>query len=105
MPSQDHKESMLALASAIRPFTSLMVQRLWSQAAREASWASQQLLDYARSYSPTRLERAIDRLMSYGVQDLASLRFILEQDLDLVAIRGDADLDSQIHLPFESVPL
>ena len=76
-----------------------------SQAARAACWNCQQLLFLARSFSPPRLEAAIARLMYYGVEDLASLRFILEQDLDQAARRYDADLDGQLHLPLESPQL
>ena len=102
MQPQDAKESMLALASAVGPFTSWLAERLWIQAARTACWDCQQLLCLARSFSPPRLEAAIARLMYYGVEDLASLRFILEQDLDQAARRYDADLDGQLHLPLES---
>ena len=102
MQPQEAKESMLALASAVGPFTSWLVEKLWIQAAREACWDCQQLLCLARSFSPPRLEAAIARLMYYGVEDLASLRFVLEQNLDQAARRYDADLDDQLHLPLES---
>jgi hypothetical protein len=102
MQPQDAKESMLALASAVGPFTSWLAEKLWIQAARQACWDCQQLLCLGRSFSPSRLEAAIARLMYYGVEDLASLRFILEQDLDEAARQGDADLDGQLHLPLTS---
>jgi hypothetical protein len=105
MQAQDAKESMLALASAVGPFTSWLAERLWTQAARRASWDCQQLLFLSRSFSPPRLEAAIARLSYYGVEDLASLRFILEQDLDLADRRYDADLDGQLHLPLKSTQL
>ena len=95
----DAKESMLALASTVGPFTSWLAERLWTQAARQACWDCQHLLSLGLSFSPSRLEAAISRLMYYGAEDLASLRFILEQDLDQVARRYDADLDGQLHLP------
>ena len=102
MQPQELKESMLALASAVGPFTSWLSEKLWIQAASQACWDCQQLLCLGRSFSPSRLEAAIARLTLYGVEDLASLRFILEQDLDQVARRYDADLDGQLHLPLES---
>jgi hypothetical protein len=43
--------------------------------------------------------------MYYGVDDLASLRFILEQNLDQAARQYNADLDGQLHLPLESPQL
>jgi hypothetical protein len=102
MQPQGAKESMLALASAVGPFTSWLAERLWIQAARSAGWDCQQLHCLARSFSPPRLEAAIARPMYYGVEDLASPRFILEQDLNQAARRYDADLDGQLHLPLES---
>jgi hypothetical protein len=102
MQPQEAKESMLALASAVGPFTSWLSEKLWIQAMRETCWDCQQLLCLARTFSPPRLEAAIARLTLYGVEDLASLRFVLEQDLDQVSRRYDADLDGQLHLPLES---
>ena len=102
MQPHELKESMLALASAVGPFTSWLSEKLWIQAMRETCWDCQQLLCLARTFSPPRLEAAIARLTLYGVEDLASLRFVLEQDLDQVARRYDADLDGQLHLPLES---
>ena len=96
---------MRALASAVGPFTSWLAEKLWIQAARQACWDCQQLLCLAHSFSPSRLEAAIARLMYYDVEDLASLRFILEQDLDQAARRYDADLDGQLHLPLENPQL
>jgi hypothetical protein len=105
MQPQEAKDSMLALASAVGPFTSWLAEKLWIQAARQACWDCQQLLCLARSFSPPRLEAAVARLMYYGVDDLASLRFILEQNLDQAARQYDADLDGQLHLPLESPQL
>ena len=102
MQPQELKESMLALASAVGPFTSWLSEKLWIQAMRETCWDCQQLLCLARTFSPPRLEAAIARMTLYGVEDLASLRFVLEQDLDQVPRRYDADLDGQLHLPLES---
>jgi hypothetical protein len=102
MQSKELMESMRALASAVGPFTSWLSEKLWMQAMRETCWNCQQLLCLARTFSPPRLEAAIARLTFYGVEDLAALRFILEQDLDQAARRYDADLDGQLHLPLES---
>lgn len=102
MQPQELKESMIALASAVGPFTSWLSERLWMQAAQQACWDCQDLLCLARTFSPPRLEAAIARLMYYGAEDLAALRFVLVQDLDQVARRYDADLDGQLHLPLLS---
>ena len=102
MQPKELMESMLALASAVGPFTSWLSEKLWMQAVQQACWDCQQLLCLARTFSPPRLEAAIARLTYYGVEDLASLRFVLEQDLDQAARRYDADLDGQLHLPLES---
>ena len=100
MKSQEAMDSMIVLASAVGPFTCWLAQRLWTRAAREASWDCQQLIALAHSFSPPRLEAAIARVMYYGVEDLESVRFILEQDLDQAARRDDADLYGQLHLTF-----
>jgi hypothetical protein len=102
MQQQEAKETLLALASTIGPFTSWLTEKIWIRAAREACWDCQQLLCIARSFSSPRVEAAIARLMYYGAEDLASLRFILQQDLDQVARRYDADLGGQIQLPFQT---
>ena len=102
MQPQELKESMLALASAVGPFTSWLSEKLWIQAVQQACWDCQQLLCLAHAFTPPRLEAAITRLMYYGVEDLASLRFVLEQDLDQATRRYDADLDGQLHLPLEN---
>jgi hypothetical protein len=102
MQPKELMESMRALASAVGPFTSWLSEKLWIQAMRETCWDCQQLLCLARTFSPPRLEAAIARLTFYGVEDLASLRFVLEQDLDQASRRYDADLDGQLHLPLES---
>jgi hypothetical protein len=105
MHPEDAMESMLALASAVGPFTSWLARRLWTQAAHEASWDCQQLFGLARSFSSSRLEAAIARLMYYGVEDLGALRFVLEQNLDQATRRYDADLDGQLHLSFANPQL
>ena len=102
MQPQELKKSMIVLASAVGPFTSWLSEKLWTQALQQACWDCQDLLCLARTFSPPRLEAAIARLMYYGIKDLASLRFVLEQDLDQVARRVDADLDGQLHLPLEN---
>jgi hypothetical protein len=105
MQPHQPKESLLAQASTIGPFTSWLAEKLWMRAAREACWDCQQLLCFARSFSASRLEAAIARLLYYGVEDLSSLRFVLEQDLDHAARRYDADLDGQLHLPLDNPQL
>ena len=104
MELHDTRDLTITQASAVGPFTSWLTRRLWTRAAREASWDCQQLLGLAHSFSSPRLEAAIARLMYYGVEDLGALRFVLEQELDQVARRYDADLDGQLHLPFASRP-
>jgi len=100
MEFQETMDSTIALASAAGPFSSWLARRLWTRAAREASWDCQQLMGLAHSFSSPRLEAAIARLMYYGVEDLESVRFVLEHDLDQAVRRDDADLDGQLHLDF-----
>lgn len=56
------------------------------------------LLCFARSFTPTRVERAALRLMDYGVQDVAALRFLLEHELDVLVLRADTEFDGQLGL-------
>ncbi len=62
---------------------------------REVPQRCLDLLCCARSFTPTPVERAALRLIDYGALDVASLRFILEQELDALADRADAELDGQ----------
>jgi hypothetical protein len=98
MHEQDPYDTVLAITEAVGPATAYLARRLFDQAAREASQSCLDLLRYARSFTPTRVERAALRLIDYGALDVASLRFILEQELDVLAGRADAELDGQLLL-------
>jgi len=101
MSRPDHRESALALASAIGPFSADMLAMMSAQADSEITCNCHTLLHYAQKYSPARVEAAIHRMSFYGMRDLASLHFILANDLDLLALRDDADLDGQLQLPLK----
>jgi len=98
MAGQDPAQSVLALTQAIGPAAGFLARRLFDQAARDACQHCLDLLSYARSFTPMRVERAALRLMDYGIHDLGALRFLLEQDLDALVLRADADFDGQLPL-------
>ncbi len=97
----DETESLLHEVYAIGPFTAWLAERLTRHAVRQTCWQCRHLLCYARTFSPPRLEAAVACMMSYGVYDIASLRFLLEQDPLPVPRRTDSDLDGQLRLPLE----
>jgi hypothetical protein len=98
MADQDPDPTVLALTEAIGPATAFLARRLFDQANREACQRCLDLLCCARSFTPTRVERAALRLMDYGVQDVAALRFLLEHELDALVHREDTELDGQLGL-------
>lgn len=100
MPRQDPQQTVLAIISAVGPATGDLARRLFEQATHEASQRCLDVLCYARWFTPARVERAALRLMDYGVHDVAALRFLLEQELDGLFVRPDAELDGQLHLGF-----
>lgn len=103
--SDQLEETAVGLTSLIGPFSAWLAERLQHQAARCAAHACLDLLDFARRYSPPRVEAAIARMMSFNVEDLATLRFLLAHDLDLLCRSHDADLDGQLHLPYDELTL
>jgi hypothetical protein len=58
------------------------------------------VFQFARWYSPQRPERAVTRILDRAIGELALLRFVLEQELDLLEYRTDADLRGQLVFPF-----
>lgn len=94
---------MLRQAYAVGPVTVSFIERLWDQAVLEAYWDSLDVLQLARWYSFPRVERAAKRLLNRGAGGrLDLLRWLLEQELDVVSDRGDADLAGQLVFPFAS---
>lgn len=96
---QSHRE-VIAQAYAVGPATVCFIEQLWKQAAQEAYWQSLEVFQFARWYSPQRLERAANRILDRAIGGLALLRFVLEQELDFLEYRTDADLRGQLVFPF-----
>lgn len=96
---QSHRE-VIVQAYAVGPATVCFIEQLWKQAAQEAYWQSLEVFQFARWYSPQRLERAANRILDRAIGGLALLRFVLEQELDLLEYRVDADLCGQMMFPF-----
>jgi hypothetical protein len=96
---QSHHE-VIAQAYAIGPATVCFIEQLWRQAAQEAYWQSLEVFQFARWYSPQRLERAVNRILDRAIGGSALLRFVLEEELDLLEHRPDADLRGQLVFPF-----
>lgn len=96
---QSNRE-VIAQAYAVGPATVCFIEQLWKQAAQEASWQSLEVFPFARWDSPQRLERAANRILDRAIGGLALLRFVLEEQLDLVEYRADADLCGQMMFPF-----
>lgn len=94
------KEQMIRQAYAVGPYTVWFIQRLWDQAGLEVYWQSLEVFQYARWYSPERVERALNRAISHGVGGLDGLRFILEQRQDCFTEHPDAELSGQLTFPF-----
>jgi hypothetical protein len=91
-------QTLLAITEAVGSAAAFLARRLLEQTAREASQRCLDLLWYARSFTPTRVERAALRLQDYGIQDLDALRFLLEHDLDGLVGCIDVDFDGQLRL-------
>ena len=102
MREQEAYDTVLAITEAVGPATAYLARRLFDQATREACQRCLDLLRYARSFTPTRVERAARRLIDYGALDVASLQFILEHDLDTLVDRPDAEFDGQLRLGLTS---
>jgi hypothetical protein len=93
-------EHMIRQAYGVGPYTAWFIQRLWDQAAFDVYGQSLEVFQYARWYSAERIERAVNRAISHGVEGLEGLRFILEQELDLLSECRDADVSGQLVFPF-----
>jgi hypothetical protein len=98
MGEQNPDQTVLALTEAVGPATAYLARQLFEQATRDACHCCLDLLRYARSFTPMRVERAALRLMDYGVQDVAALRFLLEHELDVLVHRADTEVDGQLGL-------
>lgn len=94
----DQREKILRRADEVGPETVLFIERLWREAVQEANWASLDLFDMVRWYSASRIERAIAHAVARGLEDMAGLRYILEEDLDLREERPTGP-DRQLQLP------
>jgi hypothetical protein len=94
------KQQMIRQAYSVGPYTVWFIQRLWDQAGLEVYWQSLEVFQYARWYSAQRVERAVNRAISYGVGGLDGLRFILEQELDRLSEHPDAEASGQLRFPF-----
>lgn len=96
---QDSFQKMIRQAYEIGPHTVLFIQELWREAVQEATWNSLNLFQLVRWYSVQRVEQAIDRAMRHGVRGIQGLRYILEEELDQLERREDAELNGQLLLP------
>jgi len=101
MHDQGPYDTLLAITEAVGPATAYLARRLFEQTEREACQRCLDLISYARSFTPARVERAALRLLDHGLDDTASLRFVLEHDLDALADRPDTELDGQLRLGFD----
>jgi hypothetical protein len=100
MREEPSHQTVLNLTAAIGPATGYLARRLFEAASREACTRCLDLLSYARWFTPSRVEQAAVRLMDYGIYEVVSLRFLLENDLDISAGPSHADLDGQLLLRF-----
>ena len=100
MHDEEPAQTVLRLTAAIGPATGLLAQRLIITANREACQDCLQLLSYAQWFTPARVERAALRLMDYGIYEVASLRFLLANDLDSLIGCTDKEFDGQLLLRF-----
>ena len=103
MPQEDPHQTLLGLTEAVGPATAYLARRLIESATRDACQRCLSLLCHARSFTPLRVERAALRLLDHGLEDLEALRFLLEQDLDTLVARVDAEFDGQLLLALPGV--
>ena len=94
------KEQMIRQAYEVGPWTVLFIQRLWDQAKRDVYGESLQIFHYARWYSAQRVEQAINRALCCGAQGIGGLRYILENELDLLSMCPETELTGQRVFPF-----
>ena len=101
MSGLDPQQTVLQIVSAVGPATGDLARLLIKQAVSEAYQRCLDVLCYARWFTPARVEHASRRLLSHGVHDVGAMRFLLENELDSLLIRHDADLDGQLFLKFD----
>lgn len=92
------RADVIRRACKIGPYTVFFIDQLWADAAQQAFCSSLEILMLARWYSAYRLEHAIHRAMDHDVDSLSGLRYILEEGLDQLDSRSDADLGGQLTL-------
>jgi hypothetical protein len=92
--------AMIQQAYAVGPATVWLIDRMWNLAAQEAYWQSLEVFQFTARYSPTRVERAVLRLMDREEAGLNQLRFVLARELDCLSECWDADLQGQLMFPF-----
>lgn len=95
---------MIQQAYTVGPATAWFIEGLWNQAVQEAYWQSLEVFQVARWYSPQRVERALTRLLDRRAAGLATLHFVLVEELDRLSERPDADLYGQLVFPFMRRP-
>jgi hypothetical protein len=100
MAGQDPEQTLLAITQAVGPATALLARRLFEQALQEACLRCLDLLCYARWFTPARVEHAALRLIDHGVHDVASLRLVLEDGLEMLRDGAGVELDGQLLLDF-----
>jgi len=100
MGEREAYQTVVQLTAAVGPATGLLARRWMQSVLRDACADCRDLLHYARRFTPARVERAALRLMDYAIQDIASLRFLLDHEIDILVDRNEADLDGQLLLPF-----
>jgi len=93
---------MIRRAYIVGPATALFITDLWDRATQHAHWDSLFIMQLSRWYSCRRVERATQRLLTRGASGrLDLLRRVLEEKLDLLGERGEAELDGQLVFPFD----
>jgi hypothetical protein len=85
---EQEKEQVIRSAYTVGPATVMFLQDLWGRAALRAYWDSLEVLTCARWYSHQRMERAIKWAWQYGIDTVAGLRAVLEEQLDEVPVNA-----------------
>jgi len=100
---EQDKGEVIRSAHAVGPATVLFLQDLWGRAALRAYWDSLEVLMCARWYSAQRMERAIKWAWQYGIETVAGLRAILEEQLDEMPANAEREVNGQLLFPFMTV--
>ena len=97
---EQEKEQVIKSAYTVGPATVMFLHDLWGRAALRAYWDSLEVLTCARWYSHQRMERAIKWAWQYGIDTVAGLRAVLEEQLDEVPVNAQRELSGQLLFPF-----